>query len=697
MKRKTAILLVLTVAAAVLAVLSIAVFSLMNQENISRNNREYLLDNTSQMVLLVDDSLMHGLTNIQALSTLAGEQLTSPELDVAALQRILDNSIFDFIEFADQEGWDHNTTGGISDARDRQYYLEAMEGRTGIELIFKSRATMETLLMFYAPVYYQEQKIIGSLAGVYQGTRQMEKLLASDIFGYTAEAYLCNEDGLIIASNQGVDTTAKVPIQTVLGPRLASEAAPGSLLYQGETSVIPLQGNETGACIMGLEHSGWYIVQIFPEQANRLMIANANRIGVGLAAFLVVILTVLLVLTYLILNRSRAETQRALEQAEIASKAKSAFLFNMSHDIRTPMNAIIGFTNFGLESSDPEEQREYLKKIDVSSRQLLDLVNNILELSKIENRKITVEEELVNVRENCDRLCTMLEGDLKQRQLDFTTQIELDHPYLYMDATHYAQIFLNLAGNAIKYTPDGGRVTVSVREDGGDAPDTCVLETVVQDSGIGMSEEFLAQAFESFARERTSTVSGIQGTGLGLTIVKELVELMRGTIQLESRQGQGTRVTVRLPLRLGGAPAEKTCPGGDDGCFQGLRILLAEDIDINAIITTKLLTSRGCVVDRARDGVECVDMLLKAEPGRYGLVLMDIQMPNMDGYQAAQTIRAFEDREKASILILALTANAFQEDHDRAVAVGMNGHVAKPLDASKLFQAIAEALQWEAG
>lgn len=393
------------------------------------------------------------------------------------------------------------------------------------------------------------------------------------------------------------------------------------------------------------------------------------------------------------LELQRGQLETALEQAESACKAKSEFLFNMSHDIRTPMNAILGFTGLALESGDPETQREYLKNIDVSSKQLLDLINNILELARIENRKVVIEEENVDIRENCKRLCMMFDSDLKKKRLQFSVELDIQHPYMYIDTMRYSQIFLNLVSNAVKYTPEGGRVAVSMRERKGDGPGSCVMETVIQDNGIGMSEEFLAQAYESFSRERTSTVSGIQGTGLGLAIVKELVELMKGTIRIESRQGEGTRVTVRVPHRLGEAPAERAQETEvDAGRFQGLRVLLAEDIDINAVITTKLLTGKGCAVERARDGVECVDMLLKAEPGRYALILMDIQMPNMDGYEATKAIRALEDKKKASIPILALTANAFKEDFDRALEVGMNGHVAKPLDAAKMFRAMEEVL-----
>lgn len=396
------------------------------------------------------------------------------------------------------------------------------------------------------------------------------------------------------------------------------------------------------------------------------------------------------------LEKQHEQLENALERAEAANRAKSEFLFNMSHDIRTPMNAILGFTNLALESSDPEIQRGYLENIDISSKQLLDLVNNILELSKIEDRKVMIEEELIDVDETFRKLCTIFDSDLKKKRLTHTVKLEFQHTHMYVDRTLYSKIFLNIMSNAIKYTPEGGVIAVSFKECRGDAPDTCVVETVIEDNGIGMSAEFLTHAFETFSRERTSTVSGIQGTGLGLAIVKDLVELMRGTITIDSSQGKGTKVSIRLPHRTGEAlktdkPDEKDTI--DPSFFTGRCILLAEDIDINAMIATKLLTDKGCAVERARDGVECVDMLLKAEEGHYDLILMDIQMPNMDGYEAAQAIRAFENRKKASIPILALTANAFKEDQDKAVEVGMNGHIAKPLDAVKMFQMMAQALQ----
>lgn len=394
------------------------------------------------------------------------------------------------------------------------------------------------------------------------------------------------------------------------------------------------------------------------------------------------------------LEQQREQLETAVERAEAANRAKSEFLFNMSHDIRTPMNAILGFTNLALDSGDPEAQRTYLENIDISSKQLLALINNILELSRIENHRILIEEDLVDISAACRNLRTIFDRDLESKHLSFTMDLKIQHPYMYVDTARYSQIFLSLVSNAVKYTPEGGAITVSVTELPGESPDACLLETVVRDNGIGMSSEFLAHACESFARERTSTISGVQGTGLGLTIVKDLVDLMQGSISIESRQGVGTTVTIQLPHRLG-EPAkqpEETEPASSS-ILEGRRILLAEDIDINAVIATKLLIGKGCIVERAKDGVACVDMVLKADRGYYDLVLMDIQMPNMDGYSATRAIRAFDDPEKAAIPIIAMTANAFREDCDKAAEAGMDGHIAKPLDAPKMFRTIVDTLE----
>ena len=691
MRKKTTVLPALTIATAVLAILSIVVFTLVNQRNISNSNREYLEDNTSQMAVLVDDSLMHGLTNIQVLSSLAGELITSPEIDVATLQHILDDSIFDFIEFIDKEGKNHNTTGGLSEAGDRQYYLDAMQGGSGVELIFNSRATNETLLAFYSPVYYRGE-IIGSLLGAYKETEQLNKLLTMDVFGYRAEAYLCNEDGLIIASNQDIDTTAEVFIETVLGPRISTDAAAADFVYKNKTMVIPLVGNETGACVMGLENSDWYIIQVFPEQVNRVMISNANRIGIVLAVFLVTILAVLLILTYLTLNRAGLETQKALVKAEAASKAKTDFLFSMSHDIRTPMNAIRGFLHLlDEQQEEPARRREYIQKMEDSSELLLSIINNVLEMSQIEGGETVPEETAWSAEHMMDSVYSLFASQMQEKNITFEKNLDVQHPFVWCDMPKLQEVYLNILNNANKYTPAGGKVSMRLTEIPSDQEGYVLFKTEIADNGIGIAKEFMPHVFEAFARENDTTHSKIAGTGLGMTIAKRLTELMGGTVEAESEPGKGTKFTVIMPHRIAlktDIHDEKTeeKPLAD---FSGKRILIAEDNDLNAEIAEELLTEIGFETERAQDGSVCVSMLEQAAAGYYDLIVMDIQMPNMNGYQAAEAIRKMDDPSKANIPIVAMTANAFEEDKKNAYAAGMNAHLAKPVDIQKMMETLA--------
>lgn len=694
MKKKNAILPVLMSAAAVLVILSIAVFTLVNRRNISDNNREYLKDNTNQMAVIVDDFLAHGLTNIQVLSSLAGELLTSPEIDVATLQRILDDSIFDFIEFTDLEGKNHNTTGGVSEARDRRYYLDAMRGNSGVELIFNSRATNETLLVFYSPVYYQGE-MIGALLGAYQATGQLNALLTMDVFGFRAEAYLCSEDGHIIASNQPINTMAEISIEAVLGPRVAKNADEDDLVYKNETMIIPLAGNDTGACVMGLVNSEWYIIQVFPEQASRIMIANANRIGIVLAVFLVAVLAVLLILTYLILNRSRLETQKALVKAEAASKAKTDFLFSMSHDIRTPMNAIIGFLHLLDErQEEPARRSEYIHKMEASSELLLSIINNVLAMSQIEGGKTALEETAWSAERMMDSACSLLAPQMREKNITFEKALDVQHPFVWCDMPKLQEIYLNILNNAQKYTPSGGKVLMRLTELTSDREGYVLFKTEIEDDGIGISEEFMPQLFDAFSRELDTTHSKIAGTGLGMAIVKRLTELMGGTVEAESEPGKGTRITVILPHRIASEAdiRDQKTERKSLADFSGKRLLIAEDNDLNAEIAAELLTQMGFEVERAWDGDICVSMVEQAEGKYYDLILMDIQMPNMNGYQAAAAIRAMGDPSKAGIPIIAMTANALEEDKQDAYAAGMNAHLAKPVDIRKMVEILAEFL-----
>lgn len=394
----------------------------------------------------------------------------------------------------------------------------------------------------------------------------------------------------------------------------------------------------------------------------------------------------------------KADTKAQLEITKAASAAKSAFLFNMSHDIRTPMNAIIGFTDL-LEKhlDDKKLAQNYIRKIQTANEFLLSLINNVLEMARIESGKENLDETAWNAYEFYDTLYALLDTQMKEKSITFTCTTQIEHPDIIVDETKIREILLNILSNAVKYTPPGGKVSMTVTEFPSDRPGYALYQTVIEDTGIGMSKEYLPHIFEEFTRERTSTESRVVGTGLGMPIVKKLVDLMQGTIEVESQLGKGTRFTLKLPHRTAEKKdlnllEEKTEEYGNV-CFAGKRILLAEDNELNAEIAAAILEEAGFTIEHASDGIICVDMLEKAASDYYDLILMDIQMPNMDGYKATQVIRRLPDSLKANIPILAMTANAFEEDRKNAFKVGMNGHIAKPIRVDKLLSALTEILK----
>ncbi len=391
------------------------------------------------------------------------------------------------------------------------------------------------------------------------------------------------------------------------------------------------------------------------------------------------------------------QMQKALVQANAANEAKSIFLANMSHDIRTPMNAIIGFTDLLEKHAEDVEKRDvYIAKIKSSGKYLLELLNNILEMARIEQGQVIVDEKIWSVEQFNNTLLSIFMEEMERKNLKLNKEIHVEHPYIWCDSTKIQEIFYNLISNAVKYTPEGGTVTIRLNEIPSEREGYAMYKTEIEDTGIGISETFLPYLFDVFTRERNTTQSKIGGTGLGMPITKKLVDVMGGTITVKSEVGRGTRFTVMIPYRIADQKElEKSQePAADFSIneFTGKRLLLAEDNEINAEIATEILEEYGFRVEHAKDGDICVEMLQKAEPGYYDLILMDIQMPNMDGYQAAEKIRKLSDPRK-DIPIIALTANAFEEDKQRAFAVGMNGHIAKPIDAAKLLEELREFLK----
>ena len=391
-----------------------------------------------------------------------------------------------------------------------------------------------------------------------------------------------------------------------------------------------------------------------------------------------------------------AKLQIAAEKAESANRAKSTFLFNMSHDIRTPMNAIIGYADLASRHLDDSAKLEkYMENIQVCGQNLLVLLNNVLDLARIENDKTESEYSVSDVEKDFRNCVAMFRNQADSKGQTLTVTTHLLYPYIYADVPHLTEVCTNLVSNAVKYTGDGGTIHCDVTQKPGEKEGWCNAVITVADNGIGMSQEFQKHIFEPFERERTSTVSKVEGSGIGMGIVKKLVGLMGGTVEVESKIGVGSKFTVTIPCRIASedeTQAKRETNPSDQKCLCGTRILLTEDNDLNAEIATELLQEEGCTVDRAKDGVECVDMLEKAANGTYQLILMDIQMPVMNGYDAAKKIRRMEDPQKADIPIIAMTANAFSEDRQAALDAGMNDHVAKPINMNVLVPTIRKYL-----
>ena len=391
------------------------------------------------------------------------------------------------------------------------------------------------------------------------------------------------------------------------------------------------------------------------------------------------------------------EIERSAEKANAANAAKTRFLFNMSHDIRTPMNAIIGFSELLEEHIDEREKAlDYIAKIRASSDFLLSLINHVLEMARIESGKETLNAEVCDIREMVDSLSAVIEPSCEEKRLSLVHSVNMRHNYVLCDGTKVREILINVVGNSVKYTPEGGKIDFVLTEIHAEKPGYAAYRIVVADTGVGMSADYLPHIFEEFTREKSSTESNIVGSGLGLPIVKALLDLMHGTIEVESAVGKGTKTTITVAFPIANAQevqrrqtrrkeelAEK---------IRGKRILLAEDNDLNAEIAMTVLSENGLLSERAEDGEDCVRMLTQKPIGYYDAILMDVQMPRMNGYQATEAIRAMRNARK-DICIIAMTANAFEEDRQKAFAVGMNAYIPKPISIENVIQTLSETLE----
>lgn len=461
----------------------------------------------------------------------------------------------------------------------------------------------------------------------------------------------------------------------------------------------------------GIEHSYKYM-EGFYTYAFRDLLMNNLHIVLPIAIVIVGCIILLLIIS---LRRQLAQVRQQEEhiqqvnalneeledlsrKADAANAAKTSFLFNMSHDIRTPMNAILGFSSLMEKNIDrPELLKDELSKIQSSGEYLLTLINNMLEVARIDSGKEKLREEFMDLHDDKYSAIPIFDEEIRRKNLKVTKEIDVQHRYIFADSHKITEIMLNLLSNAIKYTPEGGSVHILIKEIPCDKEGYASYSYILTDTGIGMSQEFQEVIFESFARERNTTESQIAGSGLGMSIVKRLVDLMDGTIEVESEQGKGSTFTVTAAFRIVDNPEEylmkmKLDVPVEKPDLTGRRLLLAEDNEINAEIAIEILEDFGAQVEHARDGAECVEMLSSSTEGYYDLILMDIQMPNMNGYEATRQIRELADLRKASIPIVAMTANAFDEDKCNAIEAGMNAHLTKPIEITKLTETLSEFL-----
>ena len=822
---------------------SFAAYLNTNRRMTVDRNAKYVEDAANQTAKRIGDLLVGAENSISAIAHLYGQTMDPDRIDTETLQKLVDDTPFDYIGIVGTDGIYTDNNGKQAQVSDRYYFQDGMEGHSGMDIIFNGRIAHENLMIFYAPLWF-DGEVVGVLTGRY-GEYQMREIIAATYFEEPAETYLCLADGTVFSSSNDQEPPENIitALRETEGADQKTVAALADALENGSSESLTYTSDQgsNAAYVTKLPGKDWMLLQVFPIKVTNSMLYESNAVAMYLELWLILLFVGYILI--LVMENRRQKAKLAMEKQEMrdivdstsqlfssfvladlkndsyeylkrdireggeagdagsgealprkgtysqlrnywdaridwenedlqdsltissiqtdltedtpylqyeyrvqedgvrwrqisvlclkrengvpvsvlmavqdvtelkeaelknrmaiedayraakaANEAKTTFLSNMSHDMRTPMNAIIGFsTLLDRDAAQPDKVREYSRKITASGQHLLRLINDMLDMSKIESGQNTLNIAEFSLTELLEDLNAVTQPQTREKKQSLDVKVcGVKGERFLGDRLRLSQILLNLLSNAVKYTPEGGHIELTILG----LPETsrgyAHLRFQVRDNGIGISPEFVKHIFDPFTRENDSTASGILGTGLGMAITKNLVDLMGGTICVESTPGEGSTFRVELELRYG-AQAEETgrqregaLPAPNMNTLEGLRVLVAEDNDINAEILEELLSYEGVSCERTVNGQEVLERFQQAPPGCYDAVLMDVQMPVMNGYEATRAIRKLDRPDAGMIPIVAMTANAFAEDVQNAMEAGMSAHIAKPIDMAVL-------------
>ena len=830
-------------------IVSFVVYLDTNRRVTVERNAKYVEDAATQTVKRIDDLLVGAENSISAIARLYGQTMDPDRVDVEMLQKLVDDTPFDYIGIVSVDGIYTDNRGKQAQVSDRHYFQDGIKGNSGMDFVFNGRIAHENLMIFYAPLSF-DGKVTGVLTGRY-GENQMREIISATYFEKPADTYLCLSDGTVFSSSGETTENVLTSLRDADGADRKTVAALEDALENGISRSLTYRSKQgsNAAYITKLPGKDWMLLQVFPIKVTSAMLNESNAMAIFLELWLVLLFagyilvlvvenrrqkakltmekqemrdivnsTSLLFTSFVLADlkndsyeylksdihkpgeaenvgsrkrfpqkgiysqlrnywetqvvqedmqvrdyftigsiqknltedtpflqyeyrvrednirwkqisvlclkrekgvpvsvlmatqdvtelkeaemKNRLAIEEAYRAAKAANEAKSEFLSNMSHDMRTPMNAIIGFaTLLDRDADQPDKVREYGRKISASGQHLLSFINNVLDMSKIESGNHTLNITEFSLRELVEELDVLIQPQIQEKKQTLSVRIcDVEGERFQGDRLGLSQILQNLLSNAVKYTREGGHIELTILGLPRVSKGYARLRFQVQDNGIGMRPEFVEHIFDPFTRENNSTASGIQGTGLGMTITKNLVDLMGGTISVKSAPGAGSTFRVELELRCPEEPTEASRQREEHISLSGaqtleeMRMLVAEDNDINAEILEELLSMEGASCDRTVNGQDAVERFRHTPPAFYDAVLLDIQMPVMNGYEAARAIRALDRSDAATIPIVAMTANAFAEDVQKAMEAGMSAHISKPIDMDVLRDALLKLI-----